>query len=305
MPQTPDHELDRAVTDSMNLFERARVSATTIAPRQPSHLLLAIDNSTQDPTGIELTRHLAERFDSRVTVVDARENVASNELAVQVASQLNAQATGKGDGDSYEQILAAVEQSECDLLVVPCPYGRDLESVGPNSAGTVIDVLLARSSVPLLVIREPYAPEDQVFHRVLMILTVENEAAPAAAAWSAGLVAPQGTLELEVVLEKEMFENINALMQSIAPDVDISEDALSEALARAHMRLHQGLRKATSEMEVEYRLQIRLEGETSSLERDMRSLIVLALERSDHASQGNVQGRIRLSTHPLLVVCRE
>jgi hypothetical protein len=305
MPTPPDHELDRAVADSMDLFERARVRAAAIEPREPSHLLLAVDNSSQDATSIEITRRLAHRFDARISVVDARENTDSSALVESVASQLGGRAVETTKEDSYEQILAAVQESACDLLIVPCPYGRDLESVGPNSAGTVIDVLLARSPVPLLVVREPYDPEESVFERVLMILTVENEAAPRAAAWAAGLVNPQGQLDLELVLEKEMYENIGALMRSIAPDVDVSEDALSEALARAHMRLHLGLRKMAQTCNLRYRLQIRLEGETSSLERDPRSLIVLALERSDHTSQGNVQNRIRLSSHPLLVVCGE
>ncbi|MFV1965216.1 MAG: universal stress protein [Pirellulaceae bacterium] len=306
MARPMDRELDKAVADSMNLFERARVRpAAAITPRRPSHLLLAIDHSTQDATSIEIVRRLARRFACRATVVDARENAGSNERAVAVASQLDAQAAPKATGDSYEQILTAVEQSDCDLLVVPCPFGRDLNSVGPNSAGTVIDVLLARSPVPLLVIREPYEPEEEIFHSILMILTVENAAAPAAAAWAAGLATPEGMLELELVLEKEMYENINTLMRSIAPDVDVSEDALSEALARAHTCLHQGLQKTASEMGIRYRLKIRLEDEISPLEVDTRSLIVLALERSDHTSQGNVQGRIRLSSHPVLVVCRE
>lgn len=299
-------DLDRAVADSMELFSRARVSAVpAIEPRVPTHLLLAVDNSSQDATAMAMARQICDRFACQLTVVDAREKAESYELAGEVAKRLGGQTLPKMTGYSYEQILAAADHTACDLLIVPCPYGRDLESVGPSSAGTVIDVLLARSPVPLLVIRDPYEPEEGLFRKMFMVLTAENEAAPLAATSAIGLLGPKGTLELELVLEKEMHENIHALMQSIAPEVEVSEDSLSQALATAHMRLHRGLQKAATEFGFSYRLNLQLESESSSIEKDVRSLLVLALERSDHASLGSVQGRIQLSSHPVLVICCE
>ena len=115
-------------------------------------------------------------------------------------------------------------------------------------------------------------------------------------------------LHLVLVLEREMYENIHALMQSIAPEMDISVDSLSHALARNYMRLHRGLQKAAAEGGFEYKLKLQVEGEAAPIAAEdapRPTLRVLALERSDHVSQGSVQARISQSLHPVLVACRQ
>jgi hypothetical protein len=298
--------LDRAVEASMDLFSRARVGTVApIDPRRPSAVLLALDGTSQDGLGIAIARQFRERFECTVALVDAREAGATDELTGPTAEALGGQVQPKTAGDSFEQILAAVDDSKCELLITPCPYGRDLESVGPDSAGTVTDVLLARSPVPVLVVRQPYEPPAKMFRRVRMVLTAENEVAPLAAGWGAGLIGPGGVFELILVLEREMYENFHALIQSIAPDMEVSADSLSNALAHNYMRLHRGLQKTAAGEGFEYKLKLEVgegpatpaaEGERS------RTLLVLALERRDPGSQGSVAGRIRQSLNPVLVV---
>lgn len=307
MVEPTRRNLDRAFEESMDLFSRAHVgSVTAVDPRRPRKVLLALDGSSQDPFGIAIASQFRERFGCELAVVDAREGNVTDDLAAQVAQSLGTSTEPKTSDDSFSQILAAVEHSACDLLITPCPYGRDLETVGPDSAGTVIDVLLARSPVPLLVVRKPYEPQGQLFRQVVMILTAENEAAPDAAAWAAGLIASRGVLHLVLVMEREMYENIHALMQSIAPEMDVSIDSLSHALARNYMRLHRGLQKAAAQEGFEYKLKLQVEGEAGPIAAEdapQPTLRLLALERSDHVSQGSVQARISQSLHPVLVVC--
>lgn len=307
MVEPTRHDLDRAVEKSIDLFSRARVgTVAAIKPRRPEKVLLALDGSSQDAFGIAVAGHFRHRCGCEVAVVDAREGEVADELAAEVAESLNADMVPKGEYESFAQILAAIEHSQCDLLIAPCPYGRDLDAIGPDSAGTVIDVLLARSPVPVLVIRKPFEPQDDLFHEAVMILTAENEAAYEAARWATGLIAPQGRLHLMLVLEREMYENIAALMQSIAPEADVSIDSLSNALARTYMRLHRGLQKAASEESFRYKLKLMVEGDAGPIvaEDALRpTLRVLALERADNVSQGSVQTRIRQSMHPILVVC--
>jgi hypothetical protein len=122
------------------------------------------------------------------------------------------------------------------------------------------------------------------------------------------LISSQGVLRLVLVLEREMYQNVQALMESIAPELDVSATSLSQALAQTHMRLHRGLQKAAAEHGFEYKLKLQVEGEAGSLtveDERRHPLIVLALERSDHASEGSVQSRIRLSPNPVLVVCKD
>ena len=307
MVEPTRRSLDRAVEESMDLFSRARVGAVAaVEAIRPQKVLLTLDGSAQDDFGMAIVGQFRERFGCASAVVDAREGDADQGLALKAAGILDGVAEPKTQGDSFVQILAAVESSKCDLLIAPCPYGRDLEAVGPDSAGTVIDVLLARSPVPVLVVRKPYEPQTELFRQVVMILTAENEVAPTAASWAAGLIAPKGLLHLLLVLEREMYENIHALVQSIAPDMDISIHSLSHALARNYMRLHRGLQKTAKKEGFEYKLHLQVEGEGKSIakaESAQPTLRVLALERSDHKSEGTVQAAIRQSLHPVLVVC--
>ncbi len=211
----------------------------------------------------------------------------------------------KLSGESYEQILAAIQSSECDLVVVPSPFGRDLDKVGSASTGTVIDVLLARAPVPLLVIRQPYDPEDVPFERVSMVLIGENEAAQSAACWTAGMVAPQGHIELLLILEREVLENVQSMMRSLDPDAEITQETLGKAMERSHVRLHRALQKTAQQLGVNYHGEVRPESDPRLSELSggtQHPLLVLALERADHGSQGSVHDRIRKSSHPILVV---
>ncbi len=292
----------------MDLFSRAKVGTVVpVEPRRPSTILLTLDGSSQDPFGIAIARHYRERFGCDISVVDAREGDTADDLAPAVAQSLGGRAEPKVLDDSFTQILTAAEHSQCDLLITPCPYGRDLETVGPDSAGTVIDVLLARSPVPILVVRKPYEPQGDLFHQIVMILTAENEAAPDAAAWATGLIAPHGVFHLVLILEREMYENVAALMQSIAPEMDVSVDSLSHALAHNYMRLHRGLQKAADLGDFSYNLKLQVEGEAGPIAAEdaaRPTLRVLALERRDHVSQGSVADRIRQSLHPVLIACK-
>jgi len=300
--RTVDHDVETFV----KMFERAQVGEVApVSPRKPQNVLLVLDASTQDDLSIRVARHLQKWFECSLSVLDAREQVDTNELADDVATSLSATALPKASGDSFEQILDGIESSGGDLIIVPCPYGRDYEAVGPDSSGTVIDVLLARSPVPLLVVRKPYGDEDELFHQVMLVLIGENKAAPAAAAWAAGFVGHSGSVQLVLILEEEFYNNVRSLMQEIAPDVEISADSLSSALLKTHMHLHVGLQKAAEQSGFHYELAV-LRGDEPAADsiddRPKHPLLVLALERADHASQGHVHDHIRSSPNLLLIV---
>jgi hypothetical protein len=301
-----ERNVEQDVKKFVDMFERAQVGEIApIQSRSPKHVLLVLDNTSQDELSIGIGRHLKKWFECTVSVFDARENVESNEIAQQAATHFDGTVLPKGSGDSFQQILDAVEASGCDFLVVPCPYGRDFEAIGPDSMGTVIDVLLARSPVPLLVVRKPYRAKEGLFNRVVLVLIGENKAASAAAAWASGFVSHCGSVQLLLILEEEFYVNVKKLMQEIAPDVEISPDSLSNALLKTHLHLHLGLQKAATEAGFQYDLAVYREDEPEAHafeEEAQHPLLVLALERTDHSSEGHVHDRIRRSLNPLLIV---
>ena len=151
----------------MGLFNRAKVGVVPATePIRPQSVLLALDGSGQDAFGIAIADQYQRQYNCQLAVVDARESAIKDALADSVAQQLRASVARPADDESFQQILAAVESTQCDLLITPSPYGRDLEVIGPDSAGTVIDVLLARSPVPVLVVRQPCEPQGELFQSV-------------------------------------------------------------------------------------------------------------------------------------------
>lgn len=306
MFEPTEREVDRGVQESMEMFEKAQVGeVSAIEPQRPQRVLLALDGSSQDELSVSMAAALRRRFACSLHVMDAREDFASNQWAEEIAQRIEADVLAKASGDSYEQILEACQDQGCDLVIVPCPFGRNLEKVGSDSTGTVIDVLLARSPAPLLVTRHVYALEDEPFAHVLMVLIGENEAAPSAAAWAVGMVATGGALELMLILEREAYENFRQWMVALDSKADVDPDQLAKALQRSQLRLHRSLQKSAKELGFEERFSIRQESKTPLEELaggQQHPLLVLALERSDHRSQGHVHDRIRHSPHAVLVV---
>jgi hypothetical protein len=306
MVEPTQHSVDHDVEASMRLFERAHVGeVSAVEPRQPARVLLALDGSDQDALGVALSRGLRERFGCAVSVMDARERRDSADLASQAARAIGGEWLPPRTGESFEQILAAAAETRSDLVVVPSPFGRDLESVGPDSTGTVVDVLLARMPAPLMVVRRPYVPAGELFANVIFTLSGENEAAGTAGTWAAGLTAPGGRLRLVLVMEAEFAQNVRAVMQTVDPHVQVTEALLTDALARMHVRLHRGLQKSADHAGFQYELRIEPAGgaaEAALYGETGQPLLVIAHERGDHFSQGLVHDRIRLSPNPVLVV---
>ena len=305
------HDFDDAIRRSMDAFERARIGEVAATePRFPKKVLLVVDGSSQDQMGQVVASGLCRRFGCSLEVIDAREREKEDDLAGSMADLLGATAIRIRTGDSHEQILAAIPDSQPDLVIVPCPFGRDLERIGADSTGTVIDVLLARAPVPLLVIRNVYPLEEHIFQRVLIVLTGENEAAPAASRWATGLTAPDGRLELQLVLTRETFENVRELMRSMESEVEVTADQLTQALKRSHIRLHRALQLSAEKQGFRYRLDVRREHSEHTVPGEagggkQHRLLVLASEKADLTSQGHVRDQIRRSSDCVLVVAQE
>ncbi|QDU97486.1 hypothetical protein [Lignipirellula cremea] len=303
MFEPTENEFDQAVSESMKMFERAQIGPVEpLEPHRPGRLLLVLDGSEQDALSVALCARFQARFSCTTTVLDAREN-KTDDLAPAIARSISAQPLAPLPGDAYEQILAAVAAASPDLVVLPCPFGRNLETVGADSIGTVIDVMLSKSPVPLLVVRKPYEIQSEPFSRTMLIVVGENEGLTEAARWAIGLTAPGGEADLLLVLEQEMVENVRDLLRTLEPDREFSDEQLSHALQQAHVRLHRALQNGAGD-QYRYELHVHKEGE-APLERLLgegrHPLIAVALERADHASYGHVHSCIRQSTHPVLV----
>jgi len=298
--------VDREVQALRAIFERARLKG--IAPLQvhrPRHVLLAVDSSSQDAMGIAVSQELRARLKSEFSVVDAREGAVSGQLATGAAAAVGGTVMPRSSGNSADQILAAVEQSGCDLLILPCPYGHPLESLGADSVGPVIDALLSHCGVPILVLRMPFDGVGAMFEQVQMLSATDSGAAPLAAAWAAGLVVPRGTFRLVLLFDREVRHRIQALIHSGVSDANLDINMLAEAMVDDHVTLHRCLQKTASSGVFRYELDLRLDdaaGDIPLVAEHEHPLLVLPMDRSYHPSHPAILDRIRVCPSPVLVV---
>lgn len=303
-PQQAD--VDRQVDASMRMFERAKVGAVApIRPRSIERVLFCPDGSAQDGMVADAAKFLRSRFpDATLEWLDARERVSESGELTPLASPEPTAAKITAEGEyAYDRMLAAIDVSQPDLVVVPCPFGRDFDSVGADSTGTVIDVLLSRCRRPMLVVRGQNQPLVEATSEIRLVVGSENESEPAAAALALGLASSQSRLYLNLVVNQEQVENLRQVLKVLAPGQEVDREKLTGALATAHAKLDLALHKGALECGVDYQMDPHPDVAHVS-DAAHRMLLVVPVEADDNFGQGFVQARIRQSPHPVLVVPR-
>jgi hypothetical protein len=301
-----DSDLDRDVDASLRMFERSKVGeAAAITPIHPARVMLALDGSPQDETSTKAAIYLRERFNVETVILDARDGDRSENIAVMRAQNVSgSRPISRSEGDSYDAILAGIKTHSVDMLIVPCPFGRSFEHIGIDSAGTVIDVLLSRCPCPMLIIRRNDQNLADCVSHVSMIVGGECDVETRAAAWAFGLAGTGATITLNLVIEKEQFENIRSIVEALSPDARIEPQAFSDALTKTHQAIHGAMAKTASANRLTYHLlpQAGKAAPPNPLSDSTTMLIVMPLEVDDRFGQGFVQDRIRRSPHPILVI---
>jgi hypothetical protein len=311
----PDEtEINREVDASIRMFEKSHVGpAATLTPIRPSRVLLVLDGSSQDQCSIAALSHLRDVHNVETLILDAREAktnddgrpVQRDDITSAVVNQVSgSRPIARPDGDSYDAILETLSKHDVDLVIVPCPFGRDFEKVGTDSAGTVIDVLLSRCPVPLLVMRREDQRLADCVNRVSVIIGGETDVETRAASWAFGLSSDQATVTLNLVVEKEHYENIRSIVEAISPEAHLDPEAFASALTKTHHVIHGAMAKTAHELGRTYYLRPQA-GEVAPpnpLQNTEKLLLVMPLEVDDRYGQGFVQDRIRRSPHPVLIV---
>lgn len=301
-------ELDRDVDASMRMFERSKVGpAPAIPVVVPSRVMLVLDGSPQDATAVDAAVELRQRFNTETLILDARDKADGDQsdLAVERTAEVSgSRPIKRKEGESYDAILAALQDHAVDLLIVPCPFGRMFEDVGADSAGTVMDVLLSRCSKPILLVRREDQRLGPCAKEIAMIVGDQCAAEIRAAAWSFGLAAESGRVTLNLVIEKQQFDNIRSILEALHPEDSLEPEEFSEALTKTHHSLHSAMAKTASSLGLSYRLRPQA-GDVAPpnpLTESTKMLLVMPLEIDNQFEQGFVHNRIRRSPHPILVV---
>lgn len=315
MNEPTQSQVDSDLQKSMDLFQRSDVGITQSVPlRRPGHILLVLDGSTQDSAAVSLATRMKAQLSCELTwafvpagagcTLDSAHRERLNEVAGNETST-----NASKENDTANQILQLVKESGAELLIVPCPFGRDFEAIGEDSTGTVIDLLAARCQVPFVTIRRPDIVDVDPTGHVRLILTGENAAAELAASFAAGLVQSSGKLELLLLVEASFYHNFRQAMHAIDPSKNVTYEDLEHALARQYGRLHASLQHTADEVGFDYELLIRNEEDDISVTPEdpvtHPAVMVLGAERGDHDSLGEIRDFIRRCPHAVLVAATE
>ena len=303
-------DLGRQVDQTMRMFERSRVgSSETVTPVVPTRVLLILDGSNQDEASIAAAAHLRQRANTETVILDASQasdiDLGDNSLAIAAVDRITgSRSISRGPGEPYEAILAAAAQVDPDMLIVPCPLGRSIDSLGSDSTGTVADVLMARCTQPILFIRQPDHFLEAAAGRVRVLVGAEASLHQRAAAWAFGMIADHGEVTLNLVIDREHFENIRAIIEALHPEDDLDVSRFSEAMTQNHGSLHAAMSRTASGRGLNYRLipqtaEVAPPHAASGVD---PILMVMSLEAGDQFNAGFVRDRLRHSPHPVLVV---
>ena len=305
MSDSEPNEVDRGVDESMRMFEKSKVGdAPALQPIKPARVLLVLDGSSQDKASVAAAGFLRQTFNVETLVLDARQSADGDVTTAVIEAVSGARPIQRGEGESYEMILAALQTHAVDLVIVPCPFGRDFDKVGTDSAGTVIDVMLSRCPCPMLVIRREDQTLAECVGKVSVVVGAECDVESKAAAWAFGLSAEDATVTLDLVVEKEQYENIRSIVEALSDGAKLDPESFSDALTKTHHSIHGAMAKTATEFGRSYHLRP-LAGEVAPpnpLQNQDKTLLVLPLEVDDRFGQGFAQDRIRRSPHPVLVV---
>ncbi len=195
--------------EDVGLFEAATHAVPVeLPPVQTQSIVLALDGSDQDESARLLAGDLAERHSARLYELNGAIDAAA--------------------------ILAVAREQQADLLVVPVPFGRDYATLGTESLGSVIDMLLLEAPCPLLCTRAPLNLQEitRTFEQILVPISVGEKPRGGGLAWAFHLFGSQGRLALLAIADEDVLEEARQMMPSRFGQDAIGPDEITRSILR-------------------------------------------------------------------------
>ncbi len=210
---------DKDIRTNVERFEAAaRASKVEFEIPRIDRILLVLDGSNQDATSEGLATVLARSAEAELRIFaadgsrrdpDRKDYLDRRAEALRengIRAEVEALEKSAENLKAYEQILAAAERTSCDLMVLCAPYLEDFDSLGRESVGTTLDILMCRSAVPVLAAREPRDDPGRCLEKILLPITPFLDPGARAAAWTFRLVREGGHIQLLAITGDEWPE---------------------------------------------------------------------------------------------------
>jgi hypothetical protein len=258
---------------------------------------------------------LAGRHDAAVHLLyayegepdETRDAYLQGRVSELVALELTASAVNRSDkARSWDLVLAARETIGCDLVIMDAPYLDDFNDLGTSSAGTHLDMLLARCSVPLLIVRAPQEEPREELEDVWMATVFSLEENASAAGWAFQLISRDGTMHVLVIADTGRLESIEHLLQDVV-DIHTLDDQILIALeCKDKAGLIGALQRTAVERDLQCTVRTRIGEALHILSEEMQDQTGIAVitrpKQRDSDAYQRVLAVVRNSRHPVLVV---
>ncbi|GIW82003.1 MAG: hypothetical protein KatS3mg105_3810 [Gemmatales bacterium] len=198
---------ENTVFEDVGMFEAAvHAQAVELESPELKRLVLSLDGSNQDET--------AKLF------------------AAQLSSTAGAEVFEQTGAQNAREILEFAAQKQAQLLIVPVPFGQDIDELQNESLGSVVDVLMLESACPVFCVRQPMAAEAvaQALSDAIVPVNVNEASTPRAAAWSFRFVKSGGRIELLAVPDRDVIEEARKLLGSAIDPLALQREALDRAV---------------------------------------------------------------------------
>lgn len=246
-------DVEKIVEEQVEAFEEALLERVRLVEPTPRTILLALDHSNQDSMTTSLGAEIGRRYNAVIAVTggfpDEMEEEARSYLS-EASHRLreegvDARTLWAPEKKSFDKILWAQRESGADILILPAPYFRDIETLGEDSIGTNLDIILARSPIPVLVIRNPGSEPEEVLDRIHLAIFDHTPPSQASAEWAI-LLAGGGSMDVLALVEEKFVE----MMEEALASEGITEEDLEEGLVRSLVPLVSAVLRRCDELDV-------------------------------------------------------
>lgn len=215
---------DKFLQEQMAQFEAARItSPIKLQPQVVGKVVAVHDGTDQDVTVDALAKVMAQRAGAELLTI--------------------APVVSHGH-DVLPELLAAAGSG--DVLVVPCPFGRDYDAVGQISLSTTIDLLLVKSEASICIARAPVADAEATVSQPLVALQIDRHKKVQATALAltfamrGGEILLLSTVDPHMPLHDEEFLARNMDPRDLSPEVLSALATARAASLTAELQRHAG-----------------------------------------------------------------
>lgn len=210
--------------EDLGMFEAAtHAEPVEIFDITLNKILFAPDGSSQDPTARRLAELVAEL--TKTEVVEA--------AGLKTAAEMH----------------AAKQQHGADLLVLPIPFGADIDELGEASLGQLADQILV-DTLPILAVRQAMKEPDlrKCLQHVVVPLSPENRRVVEVLSWACRLLPESGQLTIVEIANAELRAEASHLREPSEPSGFTASERVSRVLTRHFAGSIAAIQKRSTEL---------------------------------------------------------